>query len=134
MIIDFGGFEFDLGEENVRLETVFPLSYEGYQLIVKLSLEQLDKDDLFRHYSCGDTITPLGQIMAGTRCKCGPAFKIAMELIIRPTEEEDQLEIPEESEEIVQVHESTTVACKEHALVSLLQVIFMSGLLVSREL
>lgn len=131
MIIDFGGFEFDLGEENVRIETVFPLSYEGYQLIVKLSLEQLDKDDLFRHYSCGDTVTPLGQIVAGTRCKCAPAFKISMELIIRPAGGDEQLE---ESEEIVQVHESTTVACKEHALVSLLQVVFMSGLLVSREL
>ncbi len=135
MIIDFGGFEFDLGEENVKIETVFPLSYEGYQLLVKIGLEQLDSDDLFQHYSCGDTLNHLGQLVAGTHCKDEPTFRINMKLVTRTAgEEEEEKIIVENLGEIVQVHESTTVACKEHALVSLLQVIFMSGLLISQEL
>lgn len=126
MIIDLGGYEFDLGDEDNKLEVAFPMTFDGNHLIVKTTLEQMEEDDILMHYACGDTLNHMAQLVAGTQCDGRPEHKIVMEMAVRSVDSEE--------EDFLQLHQSVTVTCREHALISLSQVIFMSGLLVSREI
>ncbi len=133
MIINFSGFEFDLGDDEKKLETAFPLTFDGHQLIVKATVEDLEEDEILGHYACGDTLNNAGCLVAATQCSDAPHKKIVLDMIVR-TVDDDEDNLEPSPDEIIQVHKSTTVTCEEHAIVSLMQVIFMSGLLASREM
>lgn len=126
MIIDLGGYEFDLGDEENKIEVAFPMTFDGNHLVIKTTLEKMEEDDILLHYACGDTLNYMGQLVAGTQCNECPEHRISMEMVVRSMENEE--------EEFYQLHKSVTVTCREHALISLSQVIFMSGLLASREI
>lgn len=118
MILEFGGQKFEL--EANELKALFPLSYGDKRIVVSILMETLEDEEMLSHFSCGDIVNEVNQLMASADCDQSPTYKLTMEILIEV-----------EGEEKVEAGACTAISCQEHSFIGMLQVLFMSGLITS---
>ena len=122
MKLEFGGHNFEF--EGDELTVMFPLSYRDKHLVVSISMTTIEDDEMLGHFSCGDIINESSRLMACADCDTSPSYKIEMEIAIVSGENNDKVEMGM----------CTAVSCQEHAVMEMLQVLFMSGLITAYQL
>lgn len=120
MIIEFGGQAFKFEKE---FKVTFPLSYGSRRLSVSITITALEDEEFLSHYNCGDVINEASQLMASADCHAEPAYRLAMEILIET-----------EGKEAKESGTCTAVSCQQHAFLTMIQVLFMSGLVTSPKL
>lgn len=118
MILEFGGQKFEF--EADELKALFPLCYGDKRIVVSILMETLEDEEMLSHFSCGDIVNEVNQLMASADCDEPPAYKLTMEIYIEM-----------EGEERIEAGTCTAISCQEHSFIGMLQVLFMSGLITS---
>lgn len=121
MKLDINGQSFEFNEDEFAV--MFPLHYRDKRLVVAATMTSIDEEEVLSHYSCGDILNELNQLMASADCDAAPTHRLTMEILIET-----------EGEEKIEMGTCTAISCQEHAFVGMLQVLFMSGLITSYKL
>jgi len=122
MILNLGGKLIDLGDDI--LKAAYPLVCGDCHLLVGTVVRPIEDDELLSGYACGDMLNGMGQLVASaqspTPCLAPAVNKITMSV---------HAEV--KGQEGAGVSKCVSVACEEHTLVIMTQIIFISGIMAA---
>lgn len=126
MHIYFGEDPINLGDQTKKLTIMFPFSIGKHDMAIKITLEQLEGDELLANYTCGDMMNVAGESIAASHCNEKPLYSICIDL---------QNKV-DETEETIKVEQSQCfgVGCLEHAITVMLQLLLLNGIVLGGRL
>ena len=122
MIIYFDDQPIKLEGSN-NLVTTFPVFLFGRGVGVRLSISELELDDLTAMYGCGDMLSNDGDHLASSDCKEGPTYKIKLLIQIK----EENQEVSSDGTVRVQSNTYHAVACAKHCVAVAHQLMFVAA-------